>query len=53
MSDFLGAPLLIIAVTGCLSLGVYLGIEHLREYLRERRLLREREAVRRQFWGYD
>jgi hypothetical protein len=53
MSDFLGEPLLVIAVTGCLGLGVYLGIEHLKEYRRERQLKREREALRRQFWGYE
>lgn len=53
MRDFLGEPLLVIAVTGCVALGVYLGIEHLKEYARERRLVREREALRRQFWGYE
>jgi hypothetical protein len=53
MNEFLGEPLLVIAVTGCIGLGIYLGLEHLREYLRERRLLRERNTVRRQFWGHD
>ena len=53
MSEFLGEPLLVIAVTACLGLGIYLGLEHLKEFVRERRLLRERNAVRRQFWGND
>jgi len=53
MMNFFGESLLLIGVVGSLSLGAHLGIEHLREYLRERRFRRQREASRRQFWGYD